>query len=308
MLSDMEIIEVITRARLESPGQVEETLATRERPKGWQTRRLLLVAADHPARRTVAAGGDPWAMANRPELLRRVVRLMMQPFVDGALVTADILEELASLNHWSIHHGGPNFLDGKVLIGSMNRGGLSDTAFEMDDFLSAFRPETLQERGLDAAKLLLRIDPTDANSGRTLRYVADALERLAKTRTPVFLEPIPAPLSADNLVRLMGVASGLGSTSQGRWLKVPMVSDFERITRSTTCPIVLLGGAEVGSTENLLLGVRRCMESGPNVRGVLLGRGLLYPRDGSDPRHNARRLAALLDHPSAGEVVEWADL
>ncbi|MEU4828893.1 hypothetical protein AB0H37_44245, partial [Actinomadura sp. NPDC023710] len=34
--------------------------------------RLMLLAADHPARGSLAAGGDPWAMADRGELLDRL--------------------------------------------------------------------------------------------------------------------------------------------------------------------------------------------------------------------------------------------
>lgn len=305
---DEDIRRLVVEARITKPDLPYHVLQSRIRPGSWQEKPLVLVAADHTARRTVAAGGDPFAMANRADLLRRLMALLMQPFVDGVLATPDIMEELAILQDWAWGQGGPDFLSGKILIGSMNRAGLSDTVFEMDDFVTAYDPAHLAPSSLDAAKLLLRIDPDALASGKTMGYVADALSQLSLANLPVFVEPIPVPLSVDNLVRLMGVASGLGPTSRGRWLKVPMVADFGRVAAATTCPLVLLGGAAQGSMRDLIANVERCQQAGSTVRGVLMGRNVLYPSDGEDSRHLMRALAEVLTGTAVQEVMTWDGL
>lgn len=308
MVTDREIQQIIVESRLFDPDRPRKLAKTRTRPTAWEQRPLVLIAADHPARRTVAAPGDPWAMANRADLLRRVARVLMQPFVDGLLATPDIMDELWILEAWVTSRGGPNFLDDKILIGSMNRAGLADTVFGLDDFVTAYTTDALVESGMDAGKLLLRLDPKSEASSRTLKYVVEALQALDAVEIPVFLEPLSVPMSVDAMVRLMGVASALGPSSSRRWLKVPMVTPFKRVAEATTCPLVLLGGADPGGTETILEQVRSCLNEGPQVRGILMGRGILYPQDGTDPRKILGQLAALLGGHENKERVEWPDL
>jgi DhnA family fructose-bisphosphate aldolase class Ia len=232
----------------------------------------------------------------------------MQPFVDGILATPDIMEELWMLQSWVTSQGGPEFLAGKVLIGSMNRAGLTDTVFELDDFVSAYTPESLLNSAMDAGKLLLRLDPSSELSSRTLRHVCEALIELDRVGLPVFLEPIPVPVSVDDLVRLIGVASALGPSSRHRWLKVPMVESFDRVSRATTCPLVLLGGPNTGPSPGFVNRVRTCLAAGPNVRGILMGRAVLYPGDGSDPREVMAQLASLIKGREFKEVIQWEAL
>ena len=67
-----------------------------------------------PAGRS-ACGDDPMAMADRGDLLGRLATALARPGVDGVLGTADILEDLLLMGA----------LEDKVVIGSMNRGGLA---------------------------------------------------------------------------------------------------------------------------------------------------------------------------------------
>jgi hypothetical protein len=90
--------------------------------------RLLLIAADHPARGALGVRGDGGAMADRYELLRRLRTALRRPGVDGVLGTADVLEDLLLLGE----------LDNKIAIGSMNRGGLQGTVFELDDRFTGY--------------------------------------------------------------------------------------------------------------------------------------------------------------------------
>ena len=85
-------------------------------------------------------------MADRVDLLTRLVRAIVAPGVDGVLGTADVLEDLLLLGA----------LDDKVVIGSMNRGGLQGAAFEIDDRFTAYDAPTLRgmrpRRRQDAAR------------------------------------------------------------------------------------------------------------------------------------------------------------
>src|SRR6185295_7401905 len=102
--------------RAADPGAVAKAYAARRRPGRILNDRgtLFLVAADHPARGALASGPDATAMADRRSLLARLVEALAHPDVDGVLGTPDVVEELLLLGS----------LEDKVVIGSMNRGGL----------------------------------------------------------------------------------------------------------------------------------------------------------------------------------------
>ena len=81
--------------------------------------RLMIIAADHPARGANGVGDRPLAMGNRISLLERLETALARPGVDGLLASPDILEDLLLLGA----------LESKVAIGSMNRGGLQGAVF-----------------------------------------------------------------------------------------------------------------------------------------------------------------------------------
>lgn len=139
----------LRETRAVNPAAIAEALASRaRRPLLQGDNRLLLIAADHPGRGALAVGADPRAMADRTELLARLVVALARPGVDGMLATPDIIDDLALLGA----------LDGKVVVGSMNRGGLRGAAFEMDDRFTGYDVAGAVASGLDAAKLLLRVN------------------------------------------------------------------------------------------------------------------------------------------------------
>ena len=112
----------LTRLRCTDPGAVDRAWAAR-RPHTGGRERLLVVAADHPARGALGVRSDPMAMASRADLLRRLATALANPRVDGVLGSADVLEDLLLLG----------LLDDKLVFGSMNRGGLQGAGFEFDD-------------------------------------------------------------------------------------------------------------------------------------------------------------------------------
>src|SRR6266699_2132180 len=108
--------------RATRPQAVAEAAARRtRRPLLGTDGRLMIVAADHPARGALGVRAVADAMADRYDLLRRLVTSLQRPGVDGVLGTPDILEDLLLLGA----------LDNKVVIGSMNRGGLQGSSFEL---------------------------------------------------------------------------------------------------------------------------------------------------------------------------------
>ncbi|MEJ7707937.1 MAG: aldolase [Nocardioidaceae bacterium] len=278
-LTHERIGDLIT-TRVRKPERVAELAASRRRPSSLagQTGRLLLVAADHPARGALRAGNDAMAMSDRTELLRRLCVALARPGVDGVLGTADVIEDLLLLG----------VLDDKVVLGSMNRGGLAGTVFEIDDRFTAYDAATLAARGLQGGKMLLRIDPDDAATADTMMACAAAVNALADHSLMAMVEPfishrfegrVRNDLSPEAVIRSATVAAGLGHTSAYTWLKLPVVDDMAQVLASTGLPIVLLGG-EVGVDQDAQFAQWSKALASPNVVGMVVGRSLLYPPDG----------------------------
>jgi hypothetical protein len=278
-------ISDLATLRARHPEAVAEAAARRtRRPLLGDSGRLMIVAADHPARGALAVGDRQLAMANRLDLLERLVLALSRPGVDGVLATADILEDLLLIGA----------LEGKVVMGSMNRGGLAGACFEMDDRFTGYRPQDLARLRFDAGKLLLRIDYDDPGSLTTMEATARAIDAMAERQLPVFVEPflssrrdgrVRNDLSAEAVTRSVAIASGLGGTSAYTWLKLPVTDDPEamaRVCETTTLPTVLLGG-DIGSTvrdqEAAYEKWRKALRL-PTVQGLVVGRSLLYPADG----------------------------
>jgi DhnA family fructose-bisphosphate aldolase class Ia len=268
----------LAETRAVNPEAIYAAAARRpRRPLLGDSGRLLLIAADHPARGALSAGTDPLAMANRYDLLDRLSIALSRPGVDGVLATPDIVEDLLLLG----------VLDEKVIIGSMNRGGLRGADFEMDDRFTGYDAEWIQSMGLEGGKMLLRIDLTSSGSLDTLHACSAAVTALARQHTMAMIEPFMTrrvdgayhhDLSTEAVVRSVGIAMGLGATSAHTWLKVPVVPDMERVVASTTSPIVLLGGESAKDPDAMFSSWEKALRL-PGVRGLAVGRNLLYPAD-----------------------------
>ncbi|MFI5754592.1 deoxyribose-phosphate aldolase [Streptomyces sp. NPDC051569] len=281
-MTRVDVAELV-RLRTRHPEAIAEAAARRvRRPLLRSTGRLMIIAADHPARGALAVGDHRLAMANRLDLLERLCLALSRPGVDGVLASADILDDLLLLGA----------LEDRVVVGSMNRGGLAGAAFELDDRFTGHRPEDLARLGFDAGKLLLRIDYEDPGSLDTLHSAARVIDAMAERRLPVFVEPficrreggrLRTDLSAEAVIRSIAIASGLAGTSAYTWLKVPVTQDpddMARVMESSTLPAVLLGGETGGDQEGAYEKWRTALQL-PTVRGLVVGRSLLYPVDGN---------------------------
>ncbi|WP_447004736.1 Cgl0159 family (beta/alpha)8-fold protein [Saccharothrix isguenensis] len=238
---------------------------------------LFLVAADHPARGALGVGADPLAMADRRSLLDRLLTALANPAVDGVLGTPDVIEDLLLLDG----------LHDKVVIGSMNRGGLAGADWEIDDRFTAYDPSAIAGNGLDGGKMLLRMVDSDPGTAPTLESCAAAVSALAERGLMAMVEPLPYVRNAAGslvlqkdaaaLARAASVAAGLGSTSAYTWLKLPASADAA--LDATTLPALVLGGVPSARPEDDLASWGRSLRH-PTVRGLVVGRALLYPSDG----------------------------
>ena len=268
----------LTDVRAHRPEAVADAAAARRRrPLLADSGRLMLVAADHPARGALDVRGQAGTMASRLDLLDRLCTALARPGVDGVLATADVVEDLLLLGA----------LEGKVVIGSMNRGGLAGAVFELDDRFTAYDPAGIAAARLDGGKMLCRIDPSDPGTVATLQACGRAVTDLARRGLMAMVEPfwcvrrdgqVRTDLSPDMVIRSVHVAQGLGATSAYTWLKLPVVADMARVMDATTLPTLLLGGDPTGSPESTYETWRSALHL-PAVRGLVVGRALLYPPD-----------------------------
>jgi hypothetical protein len=282
----------LTELRAAHPEGIARAWASRSRRDLLRADgRLLLVAADHPARGALGVRADPRAMASRHDLLERLVTAVSRPGVDGVLGTPDILDDLVLLGA----------LEDKVVVGSMNRGGLQGASFELDDRFTAYRARDIEACGLDGGKTLTRICYDDPGTVATLEATATAVNELAERGLMAMIEPFLCErrdgrvvnlLDPDSTIRSIHIASGLGGTSAHTWLKLPVVDELERVMDATTLPTLLLGGDPQGDPEDTYASWGRALTL-PAVRGLVVGRALLYPPDGD--------VAAAVD--IAGELV-----
>lgn len=310
-----DLLARITDLRVEAPDEVRKHAQRRPRraalaPQG----RLVILAADHPGRMVTAALGQPVAMADRHSYLARILRVLSGDSVDGLMGTPDIIEEVLAADLLLTDQGSGGLLAGKLLIGCMNRGGLLGTSFELRDTFTAYDAQGLVAMNLDAGKLMFRLDPDDPASGETITWCAAAINDLLDAGLPAFVEPLVVQRQGERLAvlrdpasmaRVCGVASALGRSSLGTWLKLPYGPDYAQVAAATTCPILILGGEASGDPLPLLRDIAAGMAAGANVRGTLVGRNVLFPGPG-DPLALAAAIRAIVFDGARPEAAREA--
>ena len=327
-----ELLAYVTEVRVTDP---ERSLrAARERVRReslTKDGKLNILAADHPARRVTRVGDDPLRMADRREYMSRILRVLMSDAVDGLLATMDIIEDLLIIHDLMRSKTGRRLLDDKLLIVSFNRGGLLGSSWEIDDPVSGPTAESCKEWGLDGAKILLRLCDSEPDSLKTLTATVRAITELNAVGLPMFLESLPVVKeydgahahgvyrvvkNAEELARTAGAAAALGDSARYLWLKLPYCENYELVANATTLPILLLGGEPVGDATPFLRELFAGLKAGPNVRGALVGRNILYPGD-DDPLaviesvggiiHNGWTVEQALDHQQShrGRDTDW---
>lgn len=300
MVLDRQQYEELIRARIFEPASLLHALLNRRRRTiAGADGNLLILAADHTARGKISASGNALALADRFTLLSNLVTALANPGVDGVLASADILQELAWLGA----------LDDRLAIGTMNRGGVIGATWELDDRMTAYDPAHIEAHGLDGGKTLLRVDHSNPSVARTIEAVALATTQLADRGLISMIEALPYTTTADGvavldpsdeaLVKVVGIASGLGASSAYTWLKVPPTDRMTEVAGATTLPMLMLGGDPGRDRGPLFTQWQDAMHI-PNVRGLVAGRALLYPFDDDIPAAIERAVAIV--HPAADSI------
>ncbi|BBY15116.1 Cgl0159 family (beta/alpha)8-fold protein [Mycolicibacterium litorale] len=267
----------LTELRASDPGAIARAWQARTpRPLIRGNGRLMIVAADHPARGALAVGSRPTAMNSRTDLLDRLRAALADPGVDGVLATADILDDLVLVGA----------LEDKVVFSSFNRGGLAGAAFELDDRMTGATAESTAAAKMNGGKMLCRIDLDDPGTVATMAACAEAIDELAARDLIAMVEPFMSSrvngkvrndLSPDAVIKSVHIGQGLGSTSSHTWMKLPVVDEMDRVMESTTLPTLLLGG-DPADPDKAFASWEKALEL-PSVRGLIVGRTLLYPPD-----------------------------
>ena len=300
------IFYMITDYRLNQKEIIKEEMKVRLKRKRPWGNNLIIIAADHPARRVTRVGANDIAMGDRQQYLGRIARVLINDRVDGLMTTPDIMDDLFILNRILKDKGGTSFLDNKILLGCTNRGGLSGSAYEMDDLLTAYSVKDIVECNLDGAKMMFRVDLESSQarySQKTIETCSQIIRECNANDIPAFVEPLPVhkekeggfsvQLNADDIIKTIGIATALGGSSSNIWLKIPYVQNFEHVVRSTSNPILMLGGESTGNPTDILENFERGLGAGPNIKGCLVGRNLLYPGF-DDPYASAVAVARIL--------------
>lgn len=312
-----DVFAEIARLRVEQPELIKKELLGRKRrasiaPTGY----LTVLAADHPARYVFTQ-----EMGNRLDYAGRIVRCLIESDLDGLMATADVIEDIVLTNYIYKQRHKKSFLEGKVLMACVNRTGLAGLEHELMDRESAYMSaKKIKEMNLDAAKMLLRIP---AKADKQDRYAIETMERCARVTSecadlgiPMFMEPLAVERKAeggynvletpDALVKVMGVAAGLAHSSAYTWLKIPYCHQFDRVVKSATLPILMLGGPSTGRIAGTVENFVRGMGAGPNVRGALVGRNVIFPGD-EDPAVAAQAIHLVVhERLSAHEAIKKA--
>ena len=273
-----ERIADIAETRVTDPEAIHRAALTRvKRPTVRGNGRLMLLAADHPGRGAFRVGNRAMAMGSRIDLLDRLVTALGRPGVDGLLGTPDVLEDLLLLG--ALHD--------KVVIGSMNRGGLQGAAFEFDDRFTGYDARGCADMAFNGGKMLVRIALGDPGTVATMTATAQAINELANYKLIAMVEPfwstrssgkVTNDLTPDAVIKSIGVTTGLGRTSAYTWLKIPVVPDMARVMDATTLPTLLLGGDPATTPDKTFRNWSEALTL-PGVRGLVVGRTLLYPPD-----------------------------
>jgi len=97
----------------------------------------------------------------------------------------------------------------------------------------------------------------------------------------------------------VGVSAALSGSSAYTWLKIQATDDIATVAAMTTQPLLLLGGTPGPDPAATFALWERCLAE-PSVRGLVIGRSLLYPPDG-DVAGAVATAARLVEHAAAAQ-------
>jgi DhnA family fructose-bisphosphate aldolase class Ia len=243
----------------------------------------LVLAADHRARGVVT-------MERYGDYVNALARAL--PACDGILATAQPLGDLAEAGH--VTPAQRTYL-------SINRSGLANSAFELDDRLVASVPRAAAD-GWTGIKHMTRIDLSDPLTSPALELLGQVLEQARSAELEALVEPLvwrdgQVARDTDAIVYAAVIAHDMGAPL----LKVPVPvaapgaereRAVARVVASVGVPVLFLGGPKgTAGRTSVLEEVRDVMAGGG--AGMAIGRTVYQD---ADPAEMAGLIAALI-HP-----------
>lgn len=182
-------------------------------------------------------------------------------------------------------------------MGTVNRGGLKGSCWEMDDFADGFTIERLSALHMNGAKFMLRINPDAPECARTIRCCAETTGLALKEGLHIFIEALFCrnenghPVMKKDLVSLVkaaGVVSALGPTACRKWIELPLCPEYERAAASSTCSFLVVPDEREHESRKIVAEYTEQADMRGNVRGILLGRNVMFSEA---PGKNARMIS-----------------
>jgi DhnA family fructose-bisphosphate aldolase class Ia len=243
----------------------------------------LILAADHRARGVVT-------MERYGDYVDALAQAL--PACDGVLATAQPLTDLKAAGH---------FTPGQRTYLSINRTGLANSAFELDDRLVASVARAATD-GWTGIKHMTRIDMSDPMTSPALELLGQVLEQCTSAGLEALIEPLvwrdgQVDRATDAIVFAAVVAHDMGAPL----LKVPVPlaapgverqRAVARVVASVGVPVLFLGGP-IGTAgrSSVLEEVHDVMNGGGG--GMAIGRTVYQD---ADPAEMAGLIAAVI-HP-----------
>jgi DhnA family fructose-bisphosphate aldolase class Ia len=250
---------------------------------------VIILAADHRGRGVITV--EPYA-----ELLDRLRAAVVH--CDGLMGTVKPLADLA-----------PELRSDQTTWLSLNRTGLAESAFELDDRLVTTCARAV-DAGYTGVKHMTRIDRDDPASASALELLGHVIEEARVARLEVMVEPLSwrngaVDRTVDAVVYAAVIAHDLGAPL----LKVPVpdaapgaarVDAVRRVVTSVGVPVLFLGGPR-RERDALLSEVADAVEGGAS--GMAIGRAVYQD---PFPAEMARLVAELFDGRPSDEVLARA--
>jgi class I fructose-bisphosphate aldolase len=229
----------------------------------------FILAADHRARAVLTT--ENWA-----EFFGSLAQAL--PSCDGILATAQPLSGLATAGHLTAAH--------RTYL-SINRTGLADSVFELDDRLVASVPRAASD-GWSGVKHMTRIDMDDPITASALELLGQVLEQSITAGLEALIEPLVwdqgrIRRDPDAIVLASVIAHDMGAPV----IKVPVPAvapgaerqrAVARVVASVSVPVLFLGGPRTAAGRAPVLDeVRDVMEGGG--AGMAMGRTIYQDPD-----------------------------
>lgn len=204
----------------------------------------------------------------------------LSPHIDAIMTTKEPLAQLIT----------DSALRGKGLVLSLNRTGLANTVFEMDDRLVA-SVETALRWGLDGVKLLIKFNKENPFTNEQLSLLSKVVEECERWSIPLMVEPLYLNLKDGKLImdrsyEVIKWVSIITNDFHIPILKIPYVqansreegiSQFKRIVDSVNAKVLLLGGPRRDDPIDVL----KDFEDGVKARasGFVVGRNIFLSKE-----------------------------